>query len=89
MLETRRAVDDAAVRVLEGVKFGTVARGVSAEAGYLALVAEAMAEKSRLVPISFLIPYLSADLHLSIEDTLARSGIHTFLCSLSDILMNS
>lgn len=47
VLETRCAVDEAAVRALEGVKFGTVARGASAEAGYLALAAEGMAEKSR------------------------------------------
>lgn len=47
VLKTRREVDEAAIRALEGVKFGTVARGANAEATYLALVAECMGEKLR------------------------------------------
>lgn len=47
MLKTRREVNEVAVRALEDVKFGTVARGASAEATYLALVAESMGEKLR------------------------------------------
>lgn len=47
VLKTRREVDEVAVQALEGVKFGTVARGASAEAVYLALVAETMGEKLR------------------------------------------
>lgn len=49
VLGLRREIDEVAVRVLEGVKFGTVARGVGAEVGYLAKIAEGMGEKLRLV----------------------------------------
>ena len=47
VLKTRREVDEVAIGALEGVKFGTVARGASAEATYLALMAETMGEKLR------------------------------------------
>lgn len=47
VLKTRRKVDEVAIRALEGVKFGTVARGANAEATYLSLVAESMGEKLR------------------------------------------
>ena len=52
----RRKVDEEAVTALEGVKFGTVARGMSAEVGYLAVVAEGMAEKLRWVDLPFTSP---------------------------------
>ena len=48
VLETQKAVAETAVGVLEGVKFGSVKRGIGAEVGYLGAVAEGMEEKLRL-----------------------------------------
>lgn len=47
VLKTRRGVDEFAIGALEGVKFGTVTRGASAEATYLALMEGTMGEKLR------------------------------------------
>lgn len=43
----QREISEGTVRVLEGVKFGSVARGVVAEAGFLARLAEGIGEKLR------------------------------------------
>lgn len=43
----QREIAESTVRVLEGVKFGSVARGVVAEAGFLAKLAEGIGEKLR------------------------------------------
>jgi len=43
--ETQREVSDTSIRALEGVKYGSAARSVSAEAGYIATVAEGLNEK--------------------------------------------
>lgn len=43
----QREIAESTVRVLEGVKFGSVARGAVAEAGFLAKLAEGMGEKLR------------------------------------------
>lgn len=47
----QREIAENTVRVLEGVKFGSVARGVVAEAGFLAKLAEGMGEKLRCPPL--------------------------------------
>lgn len=44
----QRELAESTVRVLEEVKFGSVTRGVVAEAGFLAKLAEGMGEKLRL-----------------------------------------
>lgn len=46
----QREIAESTVRVLEEVKFGSVTRGVVAEAGFLAKLAEGMGEKLRLSP---------------------------------------
>lgn len=51
----QKEIAESTVRVLEGVKFGTVARGVLAEAGFLAKLAEGMGEKLRCPHPFFLI----------------------------------
>lgn len=56
VVELQRKIAESTVRVLEGVKFGSVARGVVAEAGFLAKLAEEMGEKLRW-PIPF--PFFS------------------------------
>lgn len=43
----QREIAESTVRVLEEVKFGSVTRGVVAEAGFLAKLAEGMGEKLR------------------------------------------
>lgn len=48
----QREIAESTVRVLEEVKFGSVTRGVVAEAGFLAKLAEGMGEKLRLPPLS-------------------------------------
>lgn len=46
----QRDIAESTVRVLEEVKFGSVTRGVVAEAGFLAKLAEGMGEKLRCPP---------------------------------------
>ena len=41
----QREIAESTVQVLEGIKFGSVARGVVAEAGFFAKLAEGMGEK--------------------------------------------
>lgn len=55
----QREIAESTVRVLEGVKFGTVARGVVAEAGFLAKLAEGMGEKLRCSQPPSLPPFTS------------------------------
>lgn len=46
----QREIAESTVRVLEEVKFGSVTRGVVAEAGFLAKLAEGIGEKLRWPP---------------------------------------
>lgn len=50
VVRLQREIAESTVRVLEEVKFGSVTRGVVAEAGFLAKLAEGMGEKLRLSP---------------------------------------
>ncbi|MCJ1462450.1 hypothetical protein MMC07_001051 [Pseudocyphellaria aurata] len=72
VLKTRRDINEAAIRVLEGVKYGTVARGANAEATYLALVAECMGEKLRVVTLELLQSIYTPDVLQAIESHSAR-----------------
>lgn len=67
VLKTRREVDEAAVQALEGVKFGTVARGANAEATYLALLAESMGEKMRVTTLDLLQSIYTPDVLQAIQ----------------------
>ena len=49
-LETRQEIFTTAIRVLESVKHGSVARADTAETAYLAMAAEGLDEKLRWVP---------------------------------------